>query len=111
MFGRKKDYQYWIETFYKGSVLIPGWDNVKDEILSIAPDHEKEKLADRVDTLGDKISREWAESNEQRVINSSHLQTWGREIKTAKAENYASLVARLKAVEDEVENLLSQSQA
>ncbi|MFC1850057.1 hypothetical protein ACFL27_07690 [candidate division CSSED10-310 bacterium] len=109
MFTRKKDYAYWIEKFYQGSMLIPGWNSIKEQILAVTPEHEQKTIAQRVDNLGERISREWAQDNENRAISSSHLQLWGKNIKDAQAQGYEPLKETLATIEAEVDKLLSQA--
>jgi hypothetical protein len=75
----------WIVRFYQGTVLYPnGWNNISERfIASIDKPKDKKKMAKRVRALGILIANEWAQDNNVRRINNTHVSTWGSALRTS----------------------------
>ena len=79
----------WIIRFYQGTVLYPnGWNRVSKRFLaSIESPEDREEIAVRIRSLGILIANEWAQDNDVRRINSSHVATWGSALRTSAEQN------------------------
>lgn len=109
LFSGKKKYEDWIRTFFEGSLIVPGWNAVSRDVLEATPPERRDLIRERLAALGDKISREWAKENVTRRIDSTHLQRWGRILKSRQQQGYEILAAELETIEEEVERLLENT--
>lgn len=109
MFSLKKDYNYWLKTFFEGTTLIRGWNAVASEVVAAVPDNMKSEISGRMKRLGEQIAPVWASDNADRKISSSHLKEWGTRLQRAQREGPEPLVATLNDIEMEVNRLLETS--
>ena len=73
-----KDYLYWIEGFYEGTVLYPrGWSDLVADQLSQSSGEESADRSRQLYRLGRDISTDWARHNRVRRIDNRHLAVWG----------------------------------
>jgi len=100
----------WIKRFYKGSIIYPiGWNDMTEMVmdsLNSNPISEQNEAQSRLNTLGQKISIEWAQSNSVRNINSANIATWGNALRTAVKEK--TIFTFLDKVEMDVDDLLAR---
>lgn len=99
----------WIKKFYLGTKLYPnGWIKASNKFLATIDDDTNKKIADmKLRTLGSKIANEWAQDNDVRLINSSHIAIWASAMRTA-AERQQHL-SFLGQVDKDVEELIEQT--
>jgi hypothetical protein len=70
------DYLQWVQRFYQGSQLVPGWLSVSIEVgegLTVA---EQASIARSLQQLGISIGAEWAKSNDVRRIDTRMVAVW-----------------------------------
>jgi hypothetical protein len=97
------------QKFLNGTFWIKGWNIRAKEILQVVPDEDKVEMKRLLSELGEKIGREWAKDSLVRKIDSDMLKNWGNEIKKAIAENPASLMKYLIALEEKVNRIISKN--
>jgi hypothetical protein len=75
----------WVVRFYQGTILYPnGWNRISERfIASIDQPKDKKVMAKRIRTLGILIANEWAQDNDVRRINNTHVSTWGSALRTS----------------------------
>ncbi|MFT4635743.1 MAG: hypothetical protein ACI9OI_001540 [Chitinophagales bacterium] len=75
----------WIVRFYQGTILFPnGWNRISERFIdSIDKPKDKRKMAVRLRALGISIANEWAQENNLRRINNTHVAAWGSALRTA----------------------------
>lgn len=97
----------WIVRFYQGTLLYPnGWNRASERfIASIEGDKAKAEMAQRLYALGIKIANEWAQDNDVRKINNTHVATWGSALRTSAARDDQS--GYVSKVERDVVGLIS----
>jgi hypothetical protein len=97
----------WITRFYQGSILYPiGWNEMSNSLLgSIDTPERRDAMRARLRQLGITICIEWAQSNENRKIDSSAVAAWGSSLRTAAEQEEQEFF--ISQVEDDVAALLS----
>jgi hypothetical protein len=102
-----EDYWSWVETFYKGNVLVSGWTfQCKEMISDIRDNSVRSELQRKMNELGKVISREWAKDSRVRKIDSKMVLTWYQQMKEFKARDNGSgeeLKARMLRIAAEIE--------
>jgi hypothetical protein len=75
----------WIVRFYQGTVLYPnGWNRISERFIdSIDKPKEKQRMEKRLRNLGISIANEWAQDNNIRRINNTHVAAWGSALRTS----------------------------
>lgn len=72
------EYLNWVVRFYEGSDLMPmGWHDIAESMLTGLDQREHAIVTDRLDSIGARISSEWAKDNRVRTIDSAMLSLWG----------------------------------
>ena len=100
----RDDYLLWVERFYTGYNLAPGWLDVTRETLALIQEAERPDVAQRLGGLGTRIAAEWAKDNSVRRIATRHAAVWRDALVEAIAQ--ADLLAYLARVEADVTALL-----
>jgi hypothetical protein len=92
-----KDYLYWVETFYLGNALSPGWFQLTRELLEEVDADRQALYAEKMQSLGLMISAEWAQDNNVRLIDTRCASVWRDALLEAMAQddldNYLQLFA------------------
>lgn len=70
------DYLYWIQVFYEGNALSPGWIHLSSELVFEAEEDRKVTYARKMQTLGRLIAAEWAQNNNVRLIDTRCASIW-----------------------------------
>ena len=96
----------WLDKFYRGTLLVKGWNQRTSEILKAVPNEEQETVRAKLDSLGEKIGPEWSKDNDVRRIDTVMLQNWGDALQKAKQAGVNQLLARLESIEAEVDSIL-----
>lgn len=60
-----------------------------------------------LDSLGEKIGREWAKDNRVRRVDTPLLQKWGQDLRNAKREGPDVLAKAIMKLDTEVDELLA----
>ena len=63
-------------------------------------------LKDLLEGLGQKIGREWARENRLRRIDTSALQKWGEDLRSAKRKGASVLVEKIRKLDKEVDGII-----
>ncbi len=72
------EYLTWIVRFYEGSDLMPmGWHDIAESMLFDLTDREHAFITNQMNSLGVRISADWAKDNRVRTIDSAMLSLWG----------------------------------
>lgn len=101
--------QEWLQTFYRGTLLVKGWKQRMREVLHEIPPAERHHIKILLTNLGDKIGREWAKDNSRRRIDTQMLQTWGENLMQAKLQGVKPLEAEIHNIDQTVDRILQQT--
>lgn len=96
----------WYHRFQEGIPYFDGWKKITQAVVEKFPEHERETRLAAMQALGFKIGYEWSRDNRVRKVNTDMLKVWGRELRTAGAENHVQLAQALYKIDSEVETLL-----
>jgi hypothetical protein len=66
-----------VESFYRGSVLVPGWTRRQVSLVGLLGPDESRLAEPELTRLGQLLSSEWAKDNRIRRISSEELAVWG----------------------------------
>ncbi len=102
-----KEEQEWYKKFYEGTFLVKGWKRRMEEILQAVPSQNKEAIRESLETLGEKMGREWSKDNSVRRIDSSMLKKWGEALGTAKKTGPDILDQEIAKIDAEVDKILA----
>lgn len=69
-------YLDWVQTFYLGNPLSPGWIQLTNELLIETPAHKQQEYSELMTELGQAIGAEWALSNRVRLIDTRSASVW-----------------------------------
>jgi hypothetical protein len=75
-FQSEQEYLQWVQRFYQGSTLAPGWLEVSNQVLERLGTAERESISRRLQPLGISIGTEWAKDNAERLINTRIVAVW-----------------------------------
>jgi len=75
-FQSEDEYLQWVQRFYQGSTLVPGWLEVSDQVLGRLGAAEQQNVSRRLLPLGIRIGTEWAKDNAVRLINTRMVAVW-----------------------------------
>src|SRR6185503_3358354 len=59
----RQDYLKWVDSFYAGSVLIPGWSSRQAELRAGLDPQDSSLAGERLERLGRLLASEWAKDN------------------------------------------------
>lgn len=100
----REDYLKWVDSFYAGSVLIPGWSSRQAE-LRAGLDPEDAPLAEsRLDLLGRLLASEWSKDNRVRRVDSDDLCRFAGIL--TEAREAGRLIAAVDGLLEEVESVV-----
>ena len=99
--------QEWYKKFYEGTFLAKGWKGRMEEILQAVPSQNKEAIRQSLESLGEKIGREWSKDNRVRRIDSAMLKQWGAALGTAKKTGPDILEQEIAKIDAEVDRTLA----
>lgn len=78
------DYWKWVVAFYKGNLLVDGWNAQLRKLLDvIRSEKTRNELRAMLNKLGRLIVAEWAKDNSVRRIDTGWLTAVGRKLKNA----------------------------
>jgi hypothetical protein len=106
------EYWRWVTTFFvNGGAGQPGWlEQVELALRGVRDQTTRERLRERLHTLGKTIAADWSKESRYRHIHSTffqgspNLQEWGRQLQRATrddAGNGAAIERALAAIESE----------
>lgn len=75
-YQKLEDYLYWIQVFYEGNALSPGWFHLSNELMDETPEDKKVIYSRKMQSLGRLISAEWAQNNNVRLIDTRCASIW-----------------------------------
>jgi len=101
--GNEKE---WLRSFYRGSILIKGWNDRMKELLSGLKPEDKARVSDPLEALGAKIGPEWARDNRVRKIDNDQLRVWGESLLSAKKQGPDYLMAEIEKIDAEANRIL-----
>lgn len=105
------DYLTWIKRFYNGWVVFAqGWLDLTEKVvthLEVEAPEKASAIEQRMFDLGGKISAEWAQNSDVRVIHSKNLITWWHATDKAIEEN--SVLSFADQIEADVTALLEKN--
>ena len=104
-----KDEQEWFQEFYEGTFLIKGWKHRMQELLQAIPGEERKHVKDLLEGLGQKIGREWARENRLRRIDTSALQKWGEDLRSAKRKGASALIEKIRNLDEQVDRIIGSA--
>jgi len=102
-----KDEEEWFRKFYEGTFLIKGWRSRMKELLQPFSSDKKEEMRGLLDSLGEKIGREWAKDNTVRRVDTPLLQKWGQDLTSTKRKGPDVLTEAIRNLDTEVNDLLA----
>ena len=102
-----RDEEEWFRKFYDGTFLIKGWKARMKEVLQPFSPAEKDKMREQLDSLGEKMGREWAKDNKVRRVDTPMLQKWGKDLQNAKEKGPDFLAETIRNLDTEVDDLLA----
>lgn len=91
----RDDYIKWVKRYYKGFAFYPeGWDWLTEAVLKEIEDYpQRLRLKDKMYSIGERISAEWAKSSDHRQINSKNLLVWADAVKRSVIAGEEELLA------------------
>ena len=102
-----KKEEEWYKKFQEGTFLVKGWKSRMKELLRGFDDSDKASMGDLLANLGEKIGREWSKDNEIRRIDTTLLQQWGENLRTAKKDGRDGLKSEIRKIDAEVDDILT----
>lgn len=102
---RDTDYFDWVIRFYKGHLLVGGWQAQQATLAKLMTPEEFAAVEERMAHLGQIVSAEWAKDNSVRRIDSRILELWGKVLKRASGEHRAG--AALDRLTEDAEAILA----
>ena len=101
----REDYLKWVDSFYAGSVLIPGWSSRQAELRAGLDPRDSSLAGERLERLGRLLASEWAKDNRIRRVDSDALIRYAGIL--AEARGAGRLIAAVDELLEEVESLVS----
>jgi len=101
----ERDYLQWVQRFYQGGNLVPGWLAVSEQVLQRLNAAEKASVSGRLLQLGMRIGSEWAKDNAVRRIHTRTVAVWRDAL--LEALRREDLEAFLSLLEEDVTALLA----
>ncbi len=75
-FQDQDNYLKWVQIFYQGSTLSPGWIVLSEELLLEARVDKRAEYKEKMSVLGRLIGAEWAKDNRTRLIDTRCASVW-----------------------------------
>jgi hypothetical protein len=101
----REEYLKWVDSFYDGSVIVPGWTRRQQELCASLPPLEASIAESGLVTLGRLVASEWAKDNRLRRVDSNLLQLMVGILVEAKEKG--RLIPVLDALVEDVRSLLA----
>lgn len=91
----RDDYIKWVKRYYNGWAFYPeGWDWLTETVLKEIEDYpQRLRLKEKMYSIGERISAEWAKNADHRQINSKHLLVWADAVKRSVIESEEEALA------------------
>ena len=99
------DYLLWVQRFYLGYNMVPGWLAMTDQVRERLPPSEHAAVTARLNGLGRRIGAEWAKDNAVRKLNTGTAATWRDALLESLSRD--DLYAYLDRLDQDVDALLS----
>lgn len=99
------EYLVWVQRFYQGFKLAPGWLELTKQIENGIPAKERKRVHRILTELGGKICAEWAKNNKVRKINSRSAAIWRDAVRESLAQD--DLYPFLERLERDINNMLA----
>jgi hypothetical protein len=100
-----EDYLLWINRFYQGFNLVPGWLQVIDRVSSRVAVEESATVRLQLEGLGRRIGSEWAKDNQVRKLNTRMAAVWRDALIEALAQD--DLQAYIARMSQDVEGIMA----
>lgn len=100
------DYLYWVNRFYNGANLVPGWLGITSGVLERTDKPEYASVKAQMDSLGLRIGKEWARNNQIRLLNTRSASVWRDAL--LEALNQGELQKYLDILNQDVNDILSE---
>ena len=100
-----EDYLFWVERFYNGINLVPGWSSLSGQVLEKLEEPQLSVVETRLYNLGLKIGAEWPKDNQVRLLNSRSANVWRDALIESLSRD--ELDAYLSILEQDVTDLLA----
>ncbi len=99
------EYLFWIDRFYNGFNLVPGWLGITSGILERVESSQRENIESQMESLGQRIGKEWARNNTIRLINTRSASVWRDAL--LESLNQGELHDYLDILNQDVDDILS----
>tara|TARA_B110000495_G_C22721503_1_gene423823 strand:- start:115 stop:645 length:531 start_codon:yes stop_codon:yes gene_type:complete len=76
LYQDQESYLEWVQTFYLGSRLSPGWLQLTEDLLYETRTNKQQEYTELMALLGQRIGAEWAQSNGVRLIDTRSAGVW-----------------------------------
>jgi hypothetical protein len=96
----------WLKRFQDGYLMVDGWKEISDAILSQTPSELREEQKERLDSLGWKIGLEWCRDNSIRKVDTDMLKEWGALLKNTAKKDPHKIGDVLASIDQEVDAIL-----
>ena len=94
----QEEYLYWVQIFYQGSALAPGWLQLTNQLLEEVVESKKPGYAARMYALGQRVGAEWSLDNRVRRIDTRSASVWNEVLLEAKVlEDLDNFLQRFEA--------------
>jgi hypothetical protein len=100
-----EDYLLWINRFYQGFNLVPGWLQVIERVSSRVAVEESATVRLQLEGLGRRIGSEWAKDNQVRKLNTRMAAVWRDALIEALAQD--DLQAYIARMSQDVEGIMA----
>ena len=70
------DYLLWVNRFYNGYSLAPGWLNLTRQVLERLEEPYSSEVSERLYIIGGIIASEWAKDNDVRLLDTRNASVW-----------------------------------
>jgi hypothetical protein len=105
------EYWSWVQTFYQGNFLSPGWTSQGTATLrGVRSEKTRDELRSDLNELGRRVAAEWSKDNGVRKIDTAALRALGGRITKASQRDDGSgqaIQEELKAIRGEVDAKLA----
>ena len=107
-----QQYWEWVQVFYKGNLLSPGWTAfTKVTLDTVKSEQIRPTVLERLNVVGKIIGQEWAKHASARRITTADLRRWNEMIVAARRDdggNGQHLLSVIDSIRDKVEKLRSR---
>jgi len=101
------EYLLWINRFYQGFNLVPGWLQVVERVTSRVAVEDQAAVRIQLEALGRRIGSEWAKDNQVRKLNSRMAAVWRDALMEALAQD--DLHAYIARMTQDVEAVMAET--